>query len=107
MMLGSASHVVTSSSCTSSKPSSSKKRGRCSDLESNKPSHSSSSGPSMFWWRGGGLSRRVFNWKVLPHSLIHKAARQGSPLPVLRCFAWGMIRVYKLCLDFEFLQLGA
>jgi len=83
VMLGSASHVVTSLSGASSKPSSSKKRGKSSDLESNKPSHSSSSGPSMFWWRGGRLSRRVFDWKVLPRSLIHKAARQGAPLPLL------------------------
>lgn len=82
VMLGSASHVVTSSSGASSKPSSSRKRGKSSDLESNKPSHSSSSGPSMFWWRGGRLSRRVFNWKVLPRSLIHKAARQGGCMKI-------------------------
>ncbi|XP_030522425.2 DDT domain-containing protein PTM [Rhodamnia argentea] len=82
VMLGSASHVVTSASCESSKPSSSRKRGRRSDLESSKPSHNSSSAPSTFWWRGGRLSRRVFNWKVLPRSLIHKAARQAGCMKI-------------------------
>ncbi|KAF8009249.1 hypothetical protein BT93_J0286 [Corymbia citriodora subsp. variegata] len=82
VMLGSASHVVTNSSCTSAKPSSSKKRGRSSDVESKKPSHSSSSGPSLFWRRGGRLSRRLFNWKVLPRSLIHKAARQAGCIKI-------------------------
>ncbi|GMI89092.1 DDT-PHD PROTEIN3 [Hibiscus trionum] len=35
-------------------------------------------GPSICWWRGGGVSRQLFNWKVLPRSLVSKAARQGG-----------------------------
>ncbi|XP_038992874.1 DDT domain-containing protein PTM-like isoform X1 [Hibiscus syriacus] len=35
-------------------------------------------GPSICWWRGGGVSRQLFNWKVLPCSLVSKAARQGG-----------------------------
>ncbi|KAK8655162.1 hypothetical protein V6N13_107752 [Hibiscus sabdariffa] len=35
-------------------------------------------GPSICWWRGGGVSRQLFNWKGLPRSLVSKAARQGG-----------------------------
>lgn len=34
-------------------------------------------GLSLFWWRGGTVSRKLFNWKALPRSLASKAARQG------------------------------
>lgn len=74
--VGSASHVVNSSSRASSKHGISRKRVRPSEPESN-PSSNAASGLSMFWWRGGRISRRVFNWKVLPCSLASKAARQG------------------------------
>ncbi|KAG4191884.1 hypothetical protein ERO13_A07G122450v2 [Gossypium hirsutum] len=33
---------------------------------------------SICWWRGGRVSRQLFNWKVLPCSLVSKAARQGG-----------------------------
>ncbi|KAA8528057.1 hypothetical protein F0562_035074 [Nyssa sinensis] len=75
--MGSASHVVTNSLRVSSKHGTSKKRARCSDLEP-KPSSNAATGLGLFWWRGGRLSRRLFNWKVLPHSLASKAARQAG-----------------------------
>ncbi|CAA6669013.1 unnamed protein product [Spirodela intermedia] len=31
-----------------------------------------------YWWRGGRLSRQVFNWNMLPKSLVSKGGRQGS-----------------------------
>ncbi|XP_042954331.1 DDT domain-containing protein PTM [Carya illinoinensis] len=75
--VGSASHVVNSSLRASSKHGISRKRVRPSEPESN-PSSNASSGLSTFWWRGGRISRRVFNWKVLPCSLASKAARQAG-----------------------------
>lgn len=74
--MGSASHIVTASLRASAKNGIGRKRGRPSELESN-PSSNSASGLGMFWWRGGRLSRQLFNWKVLPCSLVSKAARQG------------------------------
>lgn len=73
--MGSACHVVASSSRTSSRHSIGRKRTRCSDIESN--SSSNISGLGTYWWRGGRLSRHLFNWKVLPPALVMKAARQG------------------------------
>ncbi|KAE8653519.1 hypothetical protein Csa_007470 [Cucumis sativus] len=98
--LGSASLFVTSS-LRATRHGISRKRGRFSDIESNGSSNGSS-GLSMFWWRGGQLSRRIFNWKVLPRSLISKAARQAgcTKIPGIaypegsecarrsRCIAW-------------------
>uniref|UniRef100_A0A5B6ZGD5 PHD-type domain-containing protein n=1 Tax=Davidia involucrata TaxID=16924 RepID=A0A5B6ZGD5_DAVIN len=75
--MGSASHVVTSSVRVSSKHGIGKKRARCSDLEP-KPTSNAAAGLGLFWWRGGRLSRQLFNWKVLPHSLASKAARQAG-----------------------------
>uniref|UniRef100_A0A5B6ZI79 DDT domain-containing protein PTM n=1 Tax=Davidia involucrata TaxID=16924 RepID=A0A5B6ZI79_DAVIN len=75
--MGSASHVVTNSLRVSSKHAISKKRTRFSDLEPN-PSSNAAAGLGLFWWRGGRLSRQLFNWKVLPHSLASKAARQAG-----------------------------
>ncbi|CBI24209.3 unnamed protein product, partial [Vitis vinifera] len=74
--MGSASHIVISSRA-SSKLGVGKKRTRCSGFVS-KPSSNAATGLSLFWWRGGRLSRKLFNWKVLPRSLASKAARQAG-----------------------------
>ncbi|KAF7833689.1 DDT domain-containing protein PTM [Senna tora] len=76
--VGSACHIVPSSSRTSSRHNIGRKRTRCSDIESN-----SSSNTSGYWWRGGRLSRHLFNWKVLPCSLVTKAARQAGCTKIL------------------------
>ncbi|XP_024012206.1 DDT domain-containing protein PTM isoform X2 [Eutrema salsugineum] len=39
-------------------------------------------GLTMCWWRGGRISRQLFNWKVLPRSLVSKAARQGGSMNI-------------------------
>ncbi|KAJ8551332.1 hypothetical protein K7X08_000702 [Anisodus acutangulus] len=54
-----------------------KKKARHLEPEVN-PFSKAGSGLGLFWWRGGRLSRRLFNWKVLPQSLARKAARQGG-----------------------------
>lgn len=54
-----------------------KKKARHLEPEVN-PSSNAGTGLGLFWWRGGTLSRRLFNWKVLPQSLARKAARQGG-----------------------------
>ncbi|KAJ8543833.1 hypothetical protein K7X08_025451 [Anisodus acutangulus] len=54
-----------------------KKKARHLEPEVN-PSSNAGSGLGLFWWRGGRLSRQLFNWKVLPQSLARKAARQGG-----------------------------
>lgn len=74
--MGSATHIVVSSSRTSSRHGTGRKRARYSDIESSSSSNTTS-GLGMYWWRGGRLSRKLFNWKVLPRSLVIKAARQG------------------------------
>nr|XP_048322407.1 DDT domain-containing protein PTM-like isoform X3 [Ziziphus jujuba var. spinosa] len=75
--VGSASHIVTSSARAASKHMIGRKRPRCSENESN-PASNGTSGLGMFWWRGGRLSRHIFSWKALPHSLVSKAARQAG-----------------------------
>ncbi|PON42193.1 Autoimmune regulator [Parasponia andersonii] len=75
--VGSACHIMTSSGRGSSKHMIGRKRPKFSDIEPG-PTLNTASGLGMFWWRGGRLSRRVFNWKVLPHSLASRAARQGG-----------------------------
>ncbi|PIM98638.1 hypothetical protein CDL12_28880 [Handroanthus impetiginosus] len=75
--MGSASHIVSSSARASSKHGFGKKRAKSSEVE-NTPSSNAATGLSLFWWRGGRGSRMLFNWKVLPHSLASKAARQGG-----------------------------
>lgn len=80
--VGSSVHIVTSSARGSSRNGIGRKRARCPDPDSN-TSASSASGLGLLWWRGGRLSRQIFNWKVLPHSLASKAARQagGKKIP--------------------------
>lgn len=77
--MGSACHI---SSRTSSRHYIGRKRSRYSDIESNS---SNTSGLGTYWWRGGRLSRHLFNWKVLPRSLVIKAARQGLKIIFLVC----------------------
>ncbi|RDY00551.1 DDT domain-containing protein PTM, partial [Mucuna pruriens] len=75
--MGSAAHIVVSSSRTSSRHGIGRKKARYSDIETSSSSNTAS-GLGMYWWRGGRLSRKLFNSKVLPHSLVTKAARQGG-----------------------------
>ncbi|KAL2485484.1 DNA binding zinc ion binding DNA binding [Abeliophyllum distichum] len=75
--MGSASHVVRNSVRSSAKHGIGRKRARCLELDTTSSS-SSANGLSLFWWRGGRISRQLFNWKVLPRSLASKAARQGG-----------------------------
>ncbi|KAE9616405.1 putative transcription factor & chromatin remodeling DDT family [Lupinus albus] len=75
--MGSSTHIVVSSSRTSSKHGIARKRARYSDVESNSSSKTTS-GLGIYWWRGGRLSRQLFNWKSLPRSLVTKAARQAG-----------------------------
>ncbi|XP_057790212.1 DDT domain-containing protein PTM-like isoform X2 [Salvia miltiorrhiza] len=74
--VGSATHIISSSARASSKHGISRKRAKSSDVSG--PSSNAATGLSLFWWRGGRGSRTLFNWKVLPHSLASKAARQGG-----------------------------
>lgn len=74
--MGSASHIVTS---LPSKHGISRKSSiRPSDFDSQPTSNASATGLGMFWWRGGRVSCRLFNWKVLPRSLSFKAGRQAG-----------------------------
>ncbi|KAK4786056.1 hypothetical protein SAY86_002745 [Trapa natans] len=77
LVLGSASHVLKSPTSATSKPGPGRKSVRFTGPDS-RPSSTGSSGPGMFYWRGGRLSRHLFNWKVIPQSLASKAARQGG-----------------------------
>ncbi|CAI8593494.1 unnamed protein product [Vicia faba] len=54
-----------------------KTRARHSDIESSSSSKTTG-GLGMYWWRGGRLSRKLFNCKVLPRSFVTKAARQAG-----------------------------
>lgn len=83
--MGSATHIVVSSSRTSSRHGIGRKRARNSDIETSSSSNTAS-GLGMYWWRGGRLSRKLFNCKALPHSLVTKAARQGLQI-VLVCMS--------------------
>ncbi|XP_024985187.1 DDT domain-containing protein PTM isoform X1 [Cynara cardunculus var. scolymus] len=73
--VGSASHFVTSKLRMPSRNVIGRKRSRSLDTEPH-ASKNASSGLGLFWWRGGRLTRKLFSWKVLPHSLACKAARQ-------------------------------
>ncbi|KDP22133.1 hypothetical protein JCGZ_25964 [Jatropha curcas] len=79
--MGSASHIVIASSRASSKNGIGRKRARYSELDSN-PSLNSASGLGMLWWRGGRISRRLFSWKILPSSLVSKAARRAGCMKI-------------------------
>ncbi|GMH11463.1 hypothetical protein Nepgr_013304 [Nepenthes gracilis] len=76
--MGSASHFVTNSR-VNSRLGLSRKRGQGADL---KPIVNAGGGLGLFWWRGGQLSRKLFNWKLLPHSLASKAARKGGSMKI-------------------------
>lgn len=78
--IGSACHIAASSR-TSSRHIIGRKRAKCSDIESS--ASSNTSGLGTYWWRGGRLSRHLFNWKILPHSLLTKAARQAGCTKIL------------------------
>lgn len=103
--MGSAYHIVISSSRGSSKSGIARNKGQCNDVES-KPTSNSALGPSICWWRGGKVSRQLFNWKVLPRSLVSKAARQGlhfSSLSLsLKLSDWCSYCYFKLNNDSEF-----
>lgn len=73
--LGSASHIVIASS-RASKHAIGRKKARLLDPEGN-PSSNGAGGLSLCWWRGGRVSCQLFSWKVLPRSIVSKAARQG------------------------------
>ncbi|XP_073292383.1 DDT domain-containing protein PTM-like isoform X1 [Primulina huaijiensis] len=75
--MGSASHIVMSSSRISSKHGIRRKRTKSSEPQIT-PSSNAMAGLTLLWWRGGRGSRGLFNWKVLPHSLVSKASRQGG-----------------------------
>lgn len=75
--MGSASHIVMSSSRVSSKHGIKRKRAKSSEPQIT-PSSNAMTGLTLLWWRGGRGSRGLFNWKVLPRSLASKAARQGG-----------------------------
>ncbi|KAJ0084475.1 hypothetical protein Patl1_29478 [Pistacia atlantica] len=74
--LGSASHIVIASS-RASKQGIGRKKARFLDPEGN-PSSNGAGGLSLCWWRGGRVSCQLFSWKVLPRSLVSKAARQAG-----------------------------
>ncbi|KAL9260528.1 DDT domain-containing protein [Drosera capensis] len=73
--MGSASHIVINSRAASRLGLSRKK---LQGPHHGPSSRNGSCGLELFWWRGGRLSRKVFNWKVLPRSIAGKAARQGG-----------------------------
>ncbi|XP_073139234.1 DDT domain-containing protein PTM [Henckelia pumila] len=75
--MGSAAHIVMSSSRVSSKHGIRRKRAKSSEPQIT-PSSNAMTGLTLLWWRGGRGSRGLFNWKVLPHSLVSKASRQGG-----------------------------
>lgn len=74
--VGSASHIVTSKPRIPSRNTIGRKKSQFLDSEPHS-SKNAASGLGLFWWRGGRLTRKLFSWKVLPHSLASKAARQG------------------------------
>ncbi|XP_010273302.1 PREDICTED: DDT domain-containing protein PTM [Nelumbo nucifera] len=78
--MGSASHVLTTSVNLPSKHGIGRKRGRFSDADSSFSSNTAGSG--IFWWRGGRLSRQVYHWMFLPHTLAYKAGRQAGCIKI-------------------------
>ncbi|KAG2244802.1 hypothetical protein Bca52824_093368 [Brassica carinata] len=74
--MGSSRHIIVSTR-SSLKTAIGKRRGPLLESGVN-PTAKKKGGLTMCWWRGGRLSRPLFNWKVLPRSLVSKAARQGG-----------------------------
>ena len=68
--MGSSRHIIALASKTA------KRRGTLLESGVN-PTAKKNGALAMCWWRGGRISRELFNWKVLPRSLVSKAARQG------------------------------
>ncbi|CAL9230074.1 unnamed protein product [Arabidopsis halleri] len=81
VVMGSAIHILIASTRSWSKTAIGKRRGTLLESGVN-PTAKKNGGLTMCWWRGGQLSRRLFNWKVLPRSLISKAARQGGSMSI-------------------------
>ncbi|KAJ0230708.1 PHD-finger and DNA binding domain-containing protein [Hirschfeldia incana] len=75
--MGSSRHILIASTRSSLKTAIGKRRGALSE-SGVKPTAKKKGELTMCWWRGGQLSRPLFNWKVLPRSLVSKAARQGG-----------------------------
>ncbi|CAA0833494.1 Unknown protein [Striga hermonthica] len=75
--VGSASHIISSSARASPNHGAGRKKAKSSEVGIT-PSSNAATGLSLFWWRGGRGSRMLFSWKVLPHTLVSKAARQGG-----------------------------
>ncbi|GAA0179270.1 hypothetical protein LIER_29952 [Lithospermum erythrorhizon] len=75
LAVGSAYFVTRGSQRMPSKQGNGRKKARYMDPEVNS---SSKSGPCLFWWRGGNISRELFNHMALPHYLARKAARQAG-----------------------------
>ncbi|KFK25512.1 hypothetical protein AALP_AA8G124500 [Arabis alpina] len=81
VVMGSAIHFLIASSRSGSKSAIGKRRGTLLEAGVN-PTSKKNAGLAMCWWRGGRISRRLFNWKSLPRSLISKAARQGGSMNI-------------------------
>ncbi|PIA48260.1 hypothetical protein AQUCO_01400680v1 [Aquilegia coerulea] len=75
--MGSASHVLTNSAPVSVKHTGGRKRVKNADPGSSSTSKGSAKS-SIFWWRGGRLTRQLFNCKVLPQALAFKGGRQAG-----------------------------
>ncbi|CAH8319901.1 unnamed protein product [Eruca vesicaria subsp. sativa] len=75
--MGSSRYILIVSTRSSSKSAIGKRRGTLLESGVN-PTAKKNSGLTMCWWRGGRLSRKLFNWKALPCSLVSKVARQGG-----------------------------
>ncbi|CAF1697206.1 hypothetical protein HID58_050546 [Brassica napus] len=73
--MGSSRHIIASASKTA------KRRGTLLESGVN-PTAKKNGALAMCWWRGGRISRELFNWKVLPRSLVSKAARQGGSMSI-------------------------
>ncbi|CAH2072905.1 unnamed protein product [Thlaspi arvense] len=79
--MGSSKHILVTSTRPWSKTAVGKRRGTLLESEVN-PTAKKNGGLTMCWWRGGRLSRQLFNWKVLRRSLVSKAARQGGNMNI-------------------------
>ncbi|KAL0709420.1 hypothetical protein Bca4012_016398 [Brassica carinata] len=71
--MGSSRHIIISKTA--------KRRGTLLESGVN-PTAKKNGALAMSWWRGGRISRQLFNWKVLPRSLVSKAARQGGSVNI-------------------------